>query len=373
MLRQIIIEEITFLEPLQGERRSIPIQFMETFEDVHMAIETACQGTAASRFIEQRQYQLDESTTDATVSEEDPLGCIDTYQVFEITITFSRLDISANVCPRCERSYDNSNQKSGNGWLRCQQCGAKFYTSTTMPTEAKTDKEEIEATQILEREDLRTSDEDKKYEIEEIDIDEQLWASDAKMAKLFRRIKFEADANLAISHGHDSSSSPQIVKNAQTLPHASSPDIDPQIIEALKSKDRIHVLKLGERMESLIKEKRPLIDLAPTTSYQRMLVLQCSAYYKLVPETDPATKNIFVRRTPDSRIPEHRMGELVPPKSSYHGSFRIPHFIYSFSPSLGRGYGAEVFCMDMPDLDWTGISGFPYQNIRQRIVCIGSA
>ena len=34
------------------------------------------------------------------------------------------------------------------------------------------------------------------------------------------------------------------------------PDVDPQIIEALKSKDRIYVLKLGESFESLITERR---------------------------------------------------------------------------------------------------------------------
>lgn len=34
-----------------------------------------------------------------------------------------------------------------------------------------------------------------------------------------------------------------------------SPEVDPQIIEALKSKDRLFVLKLGEQMEALIKER----------------------------------------------------------------------------------------------------------------------
>lgn len=34
------------------------------------------------------------------------------------------------------------------------------------------------------------------------------------------------------------------------------PDVDPQIVEALKSKDRIYVLKLGEQMESLINDRR---------------------------------------------------------------------------------------------------------------------
>ncbi len=35
-----------------------------------------------------------------------------------------------------------------------------------------------------------------------------------------------------------------------------SPEVDPQILEALRSKDRIYVLKLGEQMESLITERR---------------------------------------------------------------------------------------------------------------------
>jgi hypothetical protein len=33
-------------------------------------------------------------------------------------------------------------------------------------------------------------------------------------------------------------------------------DVDPQILEALRNKDRIYVLKLGETFESLIKERR---------------------------------------------------------------------------------------------------------------------
>lgn len=36
----------------------------------------------------------------------------------------------------------------------------------------------------------------------------------------------------------------------------STSDVDPQIIEALKSKDRLFVLKLGEQMEALIRERK---------------------------------------------------------------------------------------------------------------------
>lgn len=40
---------------------------------------------------------------------------------------------------------------------------------------------------------------------------------------------------------------------------AQTPDIDPQILEALRSKDRIYVLKLGETFEALIMERRRVI------------------------------------------------------------------------------------------------------------------
>jgi hypothetical protein len=68
------------------------------------------------------------------------------------------------------------------------------------------------------------------------------------------------------------STTPPLIKLANVLPLSSVdadtfvesdsasisglPDVDPQIIEALKSKDRIYVLKLGEQMESLINDRR---------------------------------------------------------------------------------------------------------------------
>ncbi|KAF6761634.1 hypothetical protein DFP72DRAFT_1061852 [Ephemerocybe angulata] len=105
---------------------------------------------------------------------------------------------------------------------------------------------------------------------------------------------------------------------------ASPAEEDKQIIiEALKSKDRIYVLKLGEQMESMIKERRQRVDLNPTTSYQRLLVHRCSAYYKLSPETDSVNKGIFVLPTAESRIPDVRICELVPPESSSQPTFKI--------------------------------------------------
>ena len=46
------------------------------------------------------------------------------------------------------------------------------------------------------------------------------------------------------------------IGNSDLVPTSPSPEIDPQILEALRSKDRIYVLKLGEQMESLISERR---------------------------------------------------------------------------------------------------------------------
>ena len=56
---------------------------------------------------------------------------------------------------------------------------------------------------------------------------------------------------------------------------------DPQIVEALKSKDRLYVLKLGEQMEALIKERRyvsgrilrPFFSLSSVTRRRRFLTM----------------------------------------------------------------------------------------------------
>ncbi|KAJ7631394.1 hypothetical protein DFH06DRAFT_1480039 [Mycena polygramma] len=91
-------------------------------------------------------------------------------------------------------------------------------------------------------------------------------------------------------------------------------EVDPQILEALASKDRIYVLKLGEQMEGLIADRtKQRIDLTPATTYQRMLVHRCSAYYALAPETDSLTKAISVVVTGESRIPPRRLADLAPP------------------------------------------------------------
>ncbi|KAJ7108855.1 hypothetical protein C8R43DRAFT_936801 [Mycena crocata] len=124
-----------------------------------------------------------------------------------------------------------------------------------------------------------------------------------------------------------SSSSNSSVTSLVQFPDAlQQQEIDPQILEALGSKDRIYVLKLGEQMETLISDRtltRQRIDLSPATSYQRMLVHRCAAYYGLSPETDPLTKAISVLITLESRIPVRRIADLAPPPAEAPLKFKI--------------------------------------------------
>lgn len=90
-----------------------------------------------------------------------------------------------------------------------------------------------------------------------------------------------------------------------------------------------------------LRVSRPRLDLNPATSYQRMLVHRCAAYYKLTPETDSTSKTIFVYHRAESRMyvnvsrgvrstiadifcsPTRRMSELVPAEESAQPAFQI--------------------------------------------------
>ncbi|KAI0630507.1 hypothetical protein C8Q77DRAFT_1063318 [Trametes polyzona] len=136
------------------------------------------------------------------------------------------------------------------------------------------------------------------------------------------------DSAPTLSSLHTKSDAPTDVAGPQDPNATSGASLDaapdPQILEALRSKDRIYVLKLGEQMEALIKDRsRIKVDLTPSTSYQRMLVHRCSAYYKLTPEPDPVTKNIAVFYRSESRIPARRICELVPAEESAQPTIQI--------------------------------------------------
>ncbi|KAL1743262.1 hypothetical protein HDZ31DRAFT_65211 [Schizophyllum fasciatum] len=101
-------------------------------------------------------------------------------------------------------------------------------------------------------------------------------------------------------------------------------EVDPQIMEALKSKDRLYVLKQAELIEGLICERTPRrLELTASSSYQRLLIHRCSAYYKVQPDTESGAKAIHVSLTPDSRIPGKRIAELVPAEPDVQPTFKI--------------------------------------------------
>ncbi|KAJ3775975.1 hypothetical protein FB446DRAFT_636890 [Lentinula raphanica] len=100
-------------------------------------------------------------------------------------------------------------------------------------------------------------------------------------------------------------------------------DVDPQILEALRGKDRIYVLRLGELMEELISEKRPRAELTAASSYQRLLLHRCCNYYKLTVSYDPITKGYSALLVTESQIPPRRLAELVPPEPTTHPAFKI--------------------------------------------------
>ena len=62
----------------------------------------------------------------------------------------------------------------------------------------------------------------------------------------------------------------------------------------------IRLVDYGQILTVFVSRSR--IDLSPSTSYQRLLVHRCSAYYKLSIETDQSTKTILVYCRSESRM-----------------------------------------------------------------------
>ena len=79
----------------------------------------ACEGTAASQFIENGWYQLDDSSTGLPVNEKGDIVQLQNSKgsEYEVTIVLSKLDIAANLCPRCHHLQSESCHLA-DGWLR---------------------------------------------------------------------------------------------------------------------------------------------------------------------------------------------------------------------------------------------------------------
>ncbi|KAH9975744.1 hypothetical protein BGW80DRAFT_1131836, partial [Lactifluus volemus] len=68
---------------------------------------------------------------------------------------------------------------------------------------------------------------------------------------------------------------------------------------------------------------RGRLEIFTATSYQRLLVHRCSAYYKVIPESDSGSKSIWISFCIDSRIPSKRISDLVPVEQSKQPAFKI--------------------------------------------------
>ncbi|KAH6893722.1 hypothetical protein BKA70DRAFT_835333 [Coprinopsis sp. MPI-PUGE-AT-0042] len=211
MLRMVDVEEIVFLEPLQGERRSIPVRFVRTFEDVHMAVAMACHKTEASRFIASGSYELDDPTTDTTIDKGDFLNHIAKCKEYEVTIFLSNLEVPPNQCPRCGHLHIDSNHPRPNGWQRCRRCKTKFngrvpevplaaregesdkLLASTLVNILRRDNRSDEIATLERPQSLYFPSKDEDEDEDEDDDEEEFGNGPDAMqtAKLFRRIKFD--------------------------------------------------------------------------------------------------------------------------------------------------------------------------------------
>ncbi|KAH6884707.1 hypothetical protein BKA70DRAFT_137597 [Coprinopsis sp. MPI-PUGE-AT-0042] len=245
MLQTITVEEIFFLEPLQGARRSIPVRFVKAFEDVHMAVELACRGTAASRFIDGGQYQLDDPFTDTSVGSEEILHHIRKCKEYEITIVLSKLEVSPNECPKCGLHHDD-NEPTLTGWLTCRYCGTKFNSRLPAAVPVKGVVEQDMRTKRIplsnrgvslqadDRIEERAMDQKRSFSgptlggVDEVRFAQGslsqssafrgLGSTDTNMAKLFRRIRFEIESNKGILTSGTPESSTRRPRSFDNLP-----------------------------------------------------------------------------------------------------------------------------------------------------------
>ncbi|KAH6884338.1 hypothetical protein BKA70DRAFT_1205478 [Coprinopsis sp. MPI-PUGE-AT-0042] len=127
LLKEMHVDKIVIMEPLQGSHLSVPIRFVSSFEDVHHIIQFAFQGIDGTRYLEGQQYQLEDSNTNRLI---DPSrfakDCLKDGKAFEVAIKLVQMDpIGLNVCPQC--TYHHQDEEDNiNGWIRCRACKTQF-------------------------------------------------------------------------------------------------------------------------------------------------------------------------------------------------------------------------------------------------------
>ncbi|XP_072388569.1 uncharacterized protein enc isoform X1 [Diabrotica undecimpunctata] len=91
-------------------------------------------------------------------------------------------------------------------------------------------------------------------------------------------------------------------------------DLDQFIPETLNrnSKDRALMLQIEEDLVSFVKDRyRSLYKFPPMSSYQRMLVHRCAAYFGLDHNIEPTGKAVVVTKTRNTRLPDIEFKEHI--------------------------------------------------------------
>ncbi|KAH6883674.1 hypothetical protein BKA70DRAFT_1575463 [Coprinopsis sp. MPI-PUGE-AT-0042] len=173
MMKDIHIERITVLEPLQGKGLTIPLRFISSLKDLHMVIHLACQGTTSSRYIEGHSYDLEDAYTNKVVGEENFQVSVEDGKVFEVAILMKGESTDIVGCPKC--GEEQGGHGAEGGWVRCAQCHTQFIRHES----------NSRTTRI---EDVN-QDDDKGSTVN--GLNEQGPSDDDRHAYLFRRMKIE--------------------------------------------------------------------------------------------------------------------------------------------------------------------------------------
>ncbi|KAH6907548.1 hypothetical protein BKA70DRAFT_358555 [Coprinopsis sp. MPI-PUGE-AT-0042] len=127
LLKEIHVDKIIIIEPLQGDQLNVPIRFVKSFEDIHRVVQFACHGTLGAKYIDSRRYQLDDAETNTAVNPERfAEGCLEEGKTFEVAMKLSQMEnTSIEDCPRCGFHVSEEEEKVS-GWIRCRFCKIQF-------------------------------------------------------------------------------------------------------------------------------------------------------------------------------------------------------------------------------------------------------
>ncbi|KAH6905840.1 hypothetical protein BKA70DRAFT_460036 [Coprinopsis sp. MPI-PUGE-AT-0042] len=128
LLREVHVERIFVLEPVEGEHLTIPLRFVNSYEDVHRVIHLACLGSQSARYIESRSYELDESLSNQTVDPYNFHTVMKDGKTLEMTILIQIPVLTIGICPRCELEHPVQDAVL-TSWTRCRGCNAQFSFS----------------------------------------------------------------------------------------------------------------------------------------------------------------------------------------------------------------------------------------------------